>query len=103
MSSDPSAYDNFAWIYNRHWGMKFTAGAVAVLEELVFDGIPENAAILDLCCGTGQLANILAERGYEVTGLDGSEEMLVFARKNAPGVEFIHNDASAFSLPNSTL
>lgn len=99
MNSEPSAYDSFAWIYNKHWGNRFTAGAIAVLEELVLHRIPEKAAILDLCSGTGQLAGVLSERGYTVTGLDGSEEMLVFARENAPGVAFIHADACHFSLP----
>lgn len=37
--------------------------------------------VLDLGCGTGVLAEILAERGLRVTGVDLSEEMLVIARR----------------------
>lgn len=99
MKTDCSAYDNFAWVYNRHWRMRFTPGAVAVLEEAVFPGMPAGAEILDACCGTGQLAGILAERGYRVTGLDGSGEMLKYAGENAPDVDLIHADVRAFSLP----
>ena len=33
-------------------------------------------SILDLACGTGTLTFILAERGYEVIGVDASSEML---------------------------
>jgi SAM-dependent methyltransferase len=94
-----SDYDDFAWMYNRHWGDRFTPVAVAVIERLVLPGLPAGAAVLDLCCGTGQLARELSGRGYTVTGLDGSGEMLKFARENAPGARFILDDARTFNLP----
>jgi SAM-dependent methyltransferase len=43
----------------------------------------------------------LTARGYAVTGLDGSEAMLRFARENAPAAEFILADARDFSLPSA--
>ena len=94
-------YDDFAWMYNRHWGSRFTPGALAVLGELVLQKISADASILDLCCGTGQLAHYLSAEGYSVTGIDGSEEMLKYARENAPGVDFICDDARTFKLPTS--
>jgi SAM-dependent methyltransferase len=94
-----SDYDDFAWMYNRHWGNQFTPIALAVIEKLVLPEIPKNASILDLCCGTGQLARILSERGYVVTGIDGSKEMLKFAKENAPVAEFMLDDARTFKLP----
>jgi SAM-dependent methyltransferase len=39
--------------------------------------------VLDLGCGTGSHAALLAERGYEVTGVDRSEAMLAIARNKA--------------------
>ena len=93
-----SDYDPFAWVYNKHWGDKFTHYALAVLDELVFPRLPAKARILDLCCGTGQLAQELVERGYRVTGIDSSEEMLRFARENAPAGEFTVADARSFNL-----
>ncbi|MFC2015252.1 class I SAM-dependent methyltransferase, partial [Chloroflexota bacterium] len=57
--------------------------------------------ILDLCCGTGQLVRLLTDRKYQVTGLDGSREMLHFARKNAPTAKFILADARSFQLPDT--
>lgn len=36
--------------------------------------------VLDICCGTGSHALILAEKGYNVTGVDNSQEMLKLAR-----------------------
>jgi SAM-dependent methyltransferase len=92
-------YDNIARVYNRHWGDRFLPTALAALEKLALPRIPKDANILDLCCGTGQLALELTRRGYNVTGLDGSGEMLGFARRNAPGAEFILDDARSFALP----
>lgn len=59
-------------------------------------------SILDLCCGTGTAALMFAEGGYEVTGLDGSGEMLKMARqkasyKNLP-VKFIRQNLPKFDI-----
>ena len=72
--------------------------AMPMLESLVLEQVGEGAAILDLCCGTGQLAAGLHDRGYQVTGLDGSEEMLRLAHENAPNVQFEVDDARTFQL-----
>jgi SAM-dependent methyltransferase len=95
-----SDYDPFAWVYDKHWGDRFTPTALAVMEELLLPRLPARAKILDLCCGTGQLAQILSERSYQVTGIDGSKEMLRFARGNAPGAQFICDDARSFKVPS---
>jgi len=94
-----SAYDPFARVYNQHWGNHFIPLVLPILESQVFPHIPPEADILDLCCGTGQLARLLTDRDYQVTGLDGSNEMLRYARENAPDTEFIHADARSFQLP----
>lgn len=94
-----SAYDRFARIYNQHWGDDFTQRALPILDKLILSRLPAAARVLDLCCGTGQLAGTLTARGYRVTGLDGSEAMLRFARENAPEADFILGDARDFALP----
>lgn len=40
-------------------------------------------SVLDLACGTGTMACLLAERGYQVVATDGSEEMLTQAAQKA--------------------
>jgi SAM-dependent methyltransferase len=94
-----SDYDRFAWFYNVYWGPEFSSPALAIYNILLFPHIPDGCRVLDLCCGTGQIAAALSERGYEVTGLDGSAAMLRFARENAPEVKFIQADARTFKLP----
>jgi len=37
--------------------------------------------VLDLACGTGTMTSIFTERGYELIGVDSSEEMLMVARE----------------------
>jgi SAM-dependent methyltransferase len=92
-------YNPFARMYNEHWGPKSCKKKLPVLEKLLLDRLPKDASILDLCCGTGQLVQQLLLRGYQVTGLDTSEEMLHYARQNAPDGKFLLEDARLFQLP----
>jgi ubiquinone/menaquinone biosynthesis C-methylase UbiE len=54
-----------------------------------------SGALIDVGCGTGSYAAALAERGWDVTGTDISEDML--RRAEAKGVHAIKADAT--SLP----
>lgn len=40
--------------------------------------------VLDLCCGTGTLTAIMAQRGYDMIGVDASVDMLMQAREKWP-------------------
>ncbi|MFC1900845.1 class I SAM-dependent DNA methyltransferase [Chloroflexota bacterium] len=99
MSELYSDYDPFARVYNKHWGTNFIPLVLPILDKHLLNQLPNGARILDLCCGTGQLAHLLNDRGYSITGLDGSEEMLRYARENDPSVEFILDDARSYKLP----
>lgn len=55
--------------------------------------------ILDLGCGTGQLTQVLAEKGVRAIGIDRSSQMIEQAQSNFPDLEFQVADATAFSLP----
>jgi SAM-dependent methyltransferase len=71
-----------------------------LLEELE---LPPGASVLDVGCGTGRHSIELARRGYQVTGLDLSSEMLARAAAAAETagvrVEWIRADATRFTLP----
>jgi SAM-dependent methyltransferase len=93
-----SAYDAFAWFYNQYWAAQHHEWQKTALDRLLYPCLRGDARIMDLCCGTGQLARDLVSRGYHVTGLDSSEEMLRYARQNAPGARFLCADATNFRL-----
>ena len=58
----------------------------------------EGSHVVDLGCGNGTLSKKLSERGYKVTGVDASEDMVALARKEYPELEFIVSDAVTFDL-----
>jgi len=54
---------------------------------------------MDLGCGTGRHATILARKGYKVYGVDRSEEMLAIAREeNAENPKFYCGDVSNLQI-----
>ena len=92
-------YDPFAWLYTHYWGDDFHRQIMPVLDQLVLSELPKRARVLDLCCGDGRVSYQLAKRGFAVTGMDGSEQMLTFAKQRAPKVDFLLKDARGFHLP----
>jgi SAM-dependent methyltransferase len=48
-------------------------------------GLPVGARVLDVPCGQGRHAHLLAESGYDVTGLDYSRYLLEVARRRGTG------------------
>jgi SAM-dependent methyltransferase len=51
--------------------------------------------VLDLACGHGRIANRLAARGANVTGLDADPFFLARAREAGPGVAYLEGDMRA--------
>jgi SAM-dependent methyltransferase len=97
-----SDYDDFAWFYNKHWGDRTSNPfSLEILDKLILSRLLPGARVLDLCCGSGQLDQALSEMGFKVTGIDGSEKLLEYARRNATQAEFIHDDARYFSQPET--
>jgi SAM-dependent methyltransferase len=94
-----AGYDDFAWFYHRYWNEEFHGLTFPILERIWLPRVPEGARILDVCCGTGYLAGLLAARGYRVSGIDVSAAMIAFARETAPEAEFSVADAARFHLP----
>lgn len=93
----PGSYDSFAWFYNRCWAPGAARRSMIALRKLIA-GLDGRVRVLDLCCGTGQLAASLCATGNIVTGIDVSAEMLRFARENAPDARFVLGDARDFEL-----
>lgn len=67
--------------------------------DLFFNLISEGN-VLDLACGTGRLAIPMAQKGFNVIGLDASESMLALAREKSKEllIEWIQGDIRDFQL-----
>jgi ubiquinone/menaquinone biosynthesis C-methylase UbiE len=58
--------------------------------------------LLDVGCGTGHHLAELRGRGFEVAGVDGSDEMLKRARELNPGVELLQSDVDKLPFPDAS-
>ena len=58
----------------------------------------KGSSLIDLGCGNGALTKVLQEKGFRVTGMDSSEELLETARGKYPDIPFIQTDAADFSV-----
>ena len=69
--------------------------------DFIVEGLnlQRNARILDVPCGLGRLSIELSQRGYQMTGVDLSQESIVEARQNSEAaglqIEWIHTDMNA--------
>jgi SAM-dependent methyltransferase len=95
----PACYDDFAWFYDRYWNEEFHDLAFPILDRIWLSRVPPNARVLDVCCGTGYLAGLLIQRGFRVSGIDASAEMIAHARANVAAAEFHVGDAATTALP----
>lgn len=93
-----AAYDRFARVYSRHWAQEVPPQLMAAVERLLVPRLRAGARLLDLCCGTGYTVRELLARGFAVTGLDISKEMLREARRASPRAHLIQADARRFQL-----
>lgn len=96
------AYTGFALVYDtfmdnipyEEWGK--------YLEELLHEYGVTGGIMLDIGCGTGTLTELMAKKGYDMIGIDYSEEMLDLAleKKEHSGEDilYLHQDMREFEL-----
>lgn len=65
-------------------------------------GVAKGAPVLDLGCGTGISTRLLAERGFDVVGVDPNLEMLAEARRTG-GARYERGEANATGLPDASV
>ena len=73
------AYTSFAEVYDTFMDNVPYEEWAEYLSELLQEYDIEDGLVLDLGCGTGSLTEILATKGYDMIGADGSAEMLEIA------------------------
>jgi SAM-dependent methyltransferase len=97
-AAENHGYDAFAAVYSRWMGEDFAHRVWPIIDRLFASQLAPASTVLDLCCGAGHIAAQLAARPFRVTGVDASEQMLKFARANAPGARFFAGDARDFAF-----
>ena len=81
------AYKALAESYDRLTNDVDYAATVDFYEQILArEGLRPRTCV-DLACGTGSVTEILARKGYEVTGVDMSEEMLTVAASKVMDLE----------------
>jgi len=95
-------YNDFARIYDKLQPDSEYEKFANYMEEIFarFEKSPK--LILDLACGTGRLTAILAARGYDMIGVDISDDALNLAAERAKSTSleilFLHQDMTDFEL-----
>src|SRR5271155_14891 len=67
--------------------------------DLIANSIPAGVSILDLGCGTAEpIARYFIERGFKITGVDGSQKMIELCKKRFPGQNWLVADMQEVNI-----
>lgn len=96
------AYTSFAQVYDLFMdNVPYEAWCGYVCQLLEEQGV-NSGLVLDLGCGTGSLTELLSAKGYDMIGVDNSEEMLQLAMdkrsKTGSDILYLLQDMRAFEL-----
>ncbi len=92
-----SAYQHLAVCYDSLMDVDYQQWAKYLLQ--LIDKNPAGVKLLDAGCGTGIISNMMANAGFEVTGVDSSTAMLNIAWKYVkPGLQFVQQDIQHLKL-----
>ncbi len=78
-----ASYEQFAQIYDLALNELPYEEWLLYIEKIFEKYKTSPKLILDLGCGTGSMTNLMATKGYEMIGVDLSEDMLAVARDKA--------------------
>lgn len=94
-------YDRIGADYER-WSEGATDQARERYTKVLLGGLPEDAAVLDLGSGSGELLTRRLAGRFRVTGVELSSRMVELARRNVPEATFVRADmASVEFAPES--
>ena len=96
------AYGRFAGVYDIFMdNVNYGEWTDYIIEALVQDGI-KDGLVLELGCGTGTVTEMLADAGYDMIGIDNSEEMLAEAMEkrveSGQDILYLLQDMQEFEL-----
>jgi SAM-dependent methyltransferase len=87
-----------AGIHHEAFGRLAVRAADQLLTELTAAGLTRGT-VVDLGCGSGILARIVSDAGYDVLGTDISASMVALARANAPRARILQGSLYDVELP----
>jgi demethylmenaquinone methyltransferase/2-methoxy-6-polyprenyl-1,4-benzoquinol methylase len=84
-------------------GAVLSLGQDPLWRRFLVSRLPPRGRVLDIATGTGLVAAELMRRGFVVTGVDQSTEMLAVARRRfGDGVELVESSASSLPFADCT-
>ena len=87
------AYTSFARVYDLFMdNVPYEEWSEYIISLLTEAGI-KDGLVADLGCGTGKMTRLLSKAGYDMIGIDNSEDMLAIAREEN---EEAYADAEAY-------
>ena len=100
-------YQSFAGVYDALMAQVDYAAWARHYDALMqLCQVKKGAKCVECACGTGSITLPLKKMGYQMTGVDLSEEMIAIAmeraRKEGQWIPFIRQDMCALSLPRKT-
>ena len=106
MDKSVGLYHRFAYVYDSFMSAQVPyLRWVSYIDDVFTSlGVPSGALVLDAACGTGTMAFLMANRGYNLIGVDSSADMLSEAlnkmeKKNkSQDILFLHQDILALDL-----
>lgn len=94
-------YNEFAYIYDRLMQTDVNYDAWCdYIENLLSMHNAEPDTVCELACGTGNITSRLEKRGYSITGVDISRDMLAVASEKLNGTRLLCSDMTKFRADN---
>ena len=75
------SYSGFAYVYDTFMDETPYEEWKEYIVDILKDNGIDDGLVLDLGCGTGTLTRLLSDSGYDMIGVDNSEDMLCVARE----------------------
>ena len=96
------AYTTFAGVYDMFMDNIPYEKWVEYLHDIMEEYNIHEGTILELGCGTGNMTELLASKGYDMIGVDNSEDMLELAMekrlKSGHDIRYLLQDMQSFEL-----
>jgi len=68
------------------------------IDEVLKQNKRDSKLILELGCGTGSITTLMKEKGYDMIGVDISEDMLMIAKDKDENILYLNQDMREFEL-----